>query len=506
MRRPGVPERLRGTYAGFSSRANIEALKQLGITATELLPVQAFMDDSHLRHDGLTNYWGYNSIGFFMPETRYAQNPVQARHEFREMVATLHDAGIEVILDVVYNHTAEGNERGPTLCFKGIDNASYYRLMPDNPRYYINDSGAGNCLNINSPFVLRMVMDSLRYWTDAMDADGFRFDLATVLGRQPEGFDPDHPFLQAVQQDPQLRRIKLIAEPWDCGPGGYQTGGFAPGWAEWNDQYRDTVRDFWRAEAPASAFATRFCGSEDIYAPGRRQPWESVNFVTAHDGFTLHDLVSYNKKHNQKNKEKNKDGHSDNRSWNCGTEGHCDDPGILALRERQIKNFLATLLLSIGTPMIMAGDESMNSQGGNNNSYCQDNETGWVLWQDDDTLRQFAVRLIAFRKAHAVFAADRFLTSDDAAWVHPAGRDITQDDWGDEELRCFGLMLKKNNPPILILFSNANEHVLFSLPEHTKGWVCAFDTNAKAGFPEKRAEPATQWSMAPFSLVVFTGR
>ena len=384
-RHPKVPEKLRGTYAGLGTREVIEYVKSLGVTSIELLPVHTFINDGHLIEKGLANYWGYNTIGFFAPDPRYAADVANSLREFKEMVARFHDAGLEVILDVVYNHTAEGNERGPTLSFKGIDNASYYRLLPDQKRYYINDTGTGNTVNLSHPRVIQMVTDSLRYWVEEMHVDGFRFDLGTILAREPHGFDEQSGFLKAVGQDPLLSTVKLIAEPWDCGPGGYQVGGFPPGWAEWNDKFRDTVRDYWRGEASAAALAPRLTASGDTFNRSGRRAWASVNFVTAHDGFTLNDLVTYNEKHNEANGEDNKDGHSDNRSWNCGHEGPTDDPAINALRERQIRNMLATLLLSQGTPMILAGDEFGRTQQGNNNAYCQDNEISWLDW---DTRRE----------------------------------------------------------------------------------------------------------------------
>ncbi len=381
---PLVPKGQRGTYAGLGTRKVLEYIKSLGVTSIELLPVHTFIDDSHLLEKGLRNYWGYNTIGFFAPDPRYASRKKDSLREFKEMVAKIHDAGLEVILDVVYNHTAEGNEKGPTLSFKGIDNASYYRLLPDNKRYYINDTGTGNTVNLSHPRVIQMVTDSLRYWVEHTNVDGFRFDLGTILAREPNGFDNQSGFLKAVSQDPVLGTVKLIAEPWDCGPGGYQVGGFPPGWAEWNDKFRDTVRDFWRGQAPASALTERMCASVGVFNHQGRRPWACVNFVTAHDGFTLNDIVTYNDKHNEANGEDNKDGSSDNRSWNCGVEGPTDNPEINAVRERQIRNMLATLLLSQGTPMLLAGDEFGRTQKGNNNAYCQDNEISWINWKLGD--------------------------------------------------------------------------------------------------------------------------
>ncbi|ESC85296.1 glycogen debranching enzyme GlgX, partial [Salmonella enterica subsp. enterica serovar Newport str. WA_14881] len=364
-----IPEPLRGTFEGMGHKASVDYIKSLGITSVELLPVHWFPDDQHLLDKGLKNFWGYNSLGFFAPATRYyGPKGIQG---FRDMVRAFHDAGIEVILDVVYNHTAEGNELGPTLSFKGIDNFSYYRTMPDQHRYYINDTGTGNTVNTSHPRVLQMVMDSLRYWAESMHVDGFRFDLGTILGREPEGFDQRGGFFDAVTQDPVLAKLKLIGEPWDIGPGGYQVGGFPPGWGEWNDKYRDTVREYWKGDNVTNDFAARLLGSGDLYDLRGRRPWSSVNFITAHDGFTLNDLVSYNDKHNEANGEDNNDGHNDNRSCNYGAEGPTDDEGINAIREQQKRNFLTTLLFSHGTPMLLAGDEFGRSQMGNNNGYCQ---------------------------------------------------------------------------------------------------------------------------------------
>ena len=369
---PAVAERHRGTFAGLATPQVIDYVKSLGVTSIELLPVHMFLNDGHLLDKGLTNYWGYNSIAFFAADPRYLADPLRGVQEFKEMVARFHDAGLEVILDVVYNHTAEGNERGATLSFRGIDNASYYRLLPDKKRYYINDTGTGNTLNLSHPRVIQMVTDSLRYWVQEMHVDGFRFDLGTILAREPNGFDNRSGFLKACSQDPVLAGVKLIAEPWDCGPGGYQVGEFPPGWAEWNDKYRDTVRDYWRGEVTAGALAQRYYGSADIFDRHGRRPQASINFITAHDGFTLNDLVSYNERHNEANGEDNRDGHTDNRSWNCGVEGPTDDPEVNRLRQQQMRNFLATLLLSQGTPMLTAGDEFARTQRGNNNAYCQD--------------------------------------------------------------------------------------------------------------------------------------
>ena len=434
-RHPAVPEALRGTFAGLGEDAVIAHFRSLGVTSIELLPIHTFVNDSNLLDKGLTNYWGYNTIGFFAADPRYfAKNTIA---EFKTMVDRLHHAGLEVILDVVYNHTAEGNQRGATLSFRGIDNLSYYRLMPEEPRFYINDTGTGNTLNLSHPRVLQMVTDSLRYWVTEMKVDGFRFDLATILGREPHGFDEGGGFLDACRQDPILSSVKLIAEPWDCGPGGYQVGGFPPGWAEWNDRYRDTVRSYWRGEAVVPELATRLAGSEDKFNHRGRRPWAGVNFVTAHDGFTLNDLVSYDDKHNDANGEGNRDGTSDNRSANHGVEGPTDDPAIVALRERQKRNILATLLFSQGTPMILAGDEFGRTQRGNNNAYCQDSEISWVDWDgrtdSDLALMAFVSRLIGLRRSLPVLRRQRWLDGRfneqlqvrDVAWIHPAGGDLT---------------------------------------------------------------------------------
>ena len=360
---PAVPENLRGTYAGLATPEVLAHIKSLGVTAVELMPVHTFVNDDFLIERGLSNYWGYNSIGFFAPHPLYAADPLNAIHEFKDMVTRFHEAGLEVILDVVFNHTAEGNEKGATLSFKGIDNASYYQLLPDKPRYYINDTGTGNTFNLHHPRVMQMVLDSLRYWVQEMNVDGFRFDLACTLARGPQGFDRHSAFLQTCLFDPVLAGVKMIAEPWDIGPGGYQVGNFPPGWAEWNDKFRDDVRDFWRGAQPVSSVISRLCASEDTFNREGRRPWACVNLVTAHDGFTLKDLVSYNEKHNEANGEDNRDGNSDNRSWNCGAEGETDDKAILTRRAKQMRNFMATLLFAQGTPMIVAGDEFGRTQG-----------------------------------------------------------------------------------------------------------------------------------------------
>jgi glycogen operon protein len=486
MRHPTLPKRLRGTAEGFASPAVIDYIKSLGITAVELLPVHAFVNDRHLADNGRANYWGYNSIGFFAPEARYLATG--RLYEFKLMVARLHDAGLEVILDVVYNHTGEGNQLGPTLSFRGIDNASYYRLKPDNPRYYQDDTGTGNSLDLGHPRVLQMVMDSLRYWAGEMRVDGFRFDLATALARGPNAFEPRCSFLDAVRQDPQLARVKLIAEPWDLGPGGYQLGHFGAGWSEWNDRYRDSVRRFWRGDAGSlPELATRITGSADLFDHDGRHPRASVNFVTAHDGFTLHDLVSYDHKHNEANGEDNRDGTDDNLSANYGVEGATEDNLILALRRRQRRNLLATLLLSQGTPMLLDGDEFARTQGGNNNAYAQDNETSWINWDAIDDAAEgdiaFVRRLIALRRHHPALRWPRFLHGSrrgdkgikDITWIAPDGGEMTEARWNDVQARSVGLLLNgradtaASAPPpdeILLWLLNAHTEALdFRLPE-----------------------------------------
>ena len=457
MQHPQIPEADRGTFSALRNDALVDHLKYLGVTAIELLPVHAFVDDQHLLDKGLRNYWGYNSIGFFAPHPRYLSLGTVA--EFKQMVARLHHAGLEVILDVVYNHTAEGNELGPTLSFKGIDNASYYRLADDR-RYYINDTGTGNTFDLTNAGALRMVMDSLRYWVTEMRVDGFRFDLATILGRERHGFDASGSFLDAVRQDPILGQVKLIAEPWDIGPGGYQLGNFAPGWAEWNDKFRDTVRGLWRGDAGQLAdFATRFNGSSDLFDRQGRRPSSSVNFITAHDGFTLHDLVSYAHKHNEANGEDNRDGHEHNLSSNHGVEGDTQEPGILALRAQQMRNLLATLLLSQGTPMLLAGDEFGHSQQGNNNAYCQDNALSWIDWDKAaqpaaQAQAAFVRRVLSLRRRYALLRRNRFLRGEvdpvlgvsDVRWCRPDGQPMQEADWHDAERRALGIVLDGRSP------------------------------------------------------------
>jgi glycogen operon protein len=438
---PGVPEKLRGTYAGLGSAAAVGHLKALNVTAVELLPVHYRPDDRHLREKGLTNYWGYNTLGFFAPDPRLATTPDRAVWEFKSMVRALHAAGIEVILDVVYNHTAEGNHLGPTLSFKGLDNANYYFLSPDDPRYYMDFTGCGNTPRMAHPAVLRLIADSLRYWVCEMHVDGFRFDLATALARETIDVDVLGAFFRIVQQDPVLSKVKLIAEPWDVGPGGYMVGNFPHGWAEWNGEYRDTLRDFWAGnEVSAKKLAQRLCGSPDLYDRSGRRPHASVNFVTCHDGFTLADLVSYNEKHNEANGEDNNDGHNDNRSWNCGHEGPTADPEVSALRERQRRNLLATLFLSQGVPMLLAGDELGQTQGGNNNCYCQDNDLTWLDWEASGprtAFLDFVKALTRLWREQPVLRRRTFFQgrpirgegAADVAWFTPVGKELTDEDW-----------------------------------------------------------------------------
>jgi isoamylase len=448
---PEVPPALRGTYAGLACAPVIDYFKRLGVTTIELMPVHSFVDDRHLVERGLRNYWGYNTIGFFAPEHRYTASGKVG--EFKTMVRTLHEAGLEVLLDVVYNHTAEGSELGPTLAFRGIDNASYYRLAPDSPRHYQDFTGCGNTLDMQHPRVLQLLMDSLRYWVTEMHVDGFRFDLASALARELHAVDRLSAFFDILRQDPVLSRVKLIAEPWDLGSGGYQVGNFPVGWAEWNDKYRDTMRAYWKGEGGViGEFAQRLTGSSDLYNRSSRRPYASINFVAAHDGFTLADLVSYNDKHNEANGEHNRDGHGHNLSWNCGVEGPSDDPGVRALRARQQRNFIATLLLSQGVPMLLAGDERGRSQGGNNNAYCQDNETSWLDWtrhDDGEGLLEFTQRMMALRAAHPVFRRRDFFQGrplhgsavHDIVWLKPDGTEMTELEWRQHHARALAVFL-----------------------------------------------------------------
>jgi isoamylase len=526
MRHPSLPINVRGTFAGLMHHEIIRHVRELGVTAVELLPVHAFIDDGYLVEKGRRNYWGYNTIGFFAPQERYLSSPFV--NEFKEMVSQFHHAGIELILDVVYNHTAEGNELGPTLSFKGIDNASYYRLAPDR-RYYINDTGTGNTVNLSHQRVLQLVADSLRYWAQEMHVDGFRFDLATILAREPAGFDEGGGFLDACRQDPVLSQAKLIAEPWDCGPGGYQVGHFSPGWAEWNDRFRDTVRSFWRGdEGKLADLATRLCASTDLFNKRGRRPWSSVNFITAHDGFTLNDLVSYSEKHNEANGEDNRDGNSNNLSWNCGVEGPTDDGAVNALRFRQMRNLLATLLLSRGTPMILAGDELARTQRGNNNAYAQDNGISWLDWEGIDadrwTLFEFTKQLIEIRQRQPLFHRGRFLTGafneelgvKDVAWLDAAGQEMTTEQWTNPNAKSFGMLLDGRAQPTgirrkgldrtLLLIVNAHdEPVSFLLPKVPGGssWRVLVNTDEPLRSKRQRRDAGGEHGVTARSLLLW---
>lgn len=486
MRHPDIPDALRGSFDGLAQPAAIAHVKSLGMTAIELLPVQEFADGAALHTRGLRNYWGYDSIGFFAPAQRYCGGRGPAA--FRDMVRAWHAAGIEVILDVVYNHSAEGNELGPTLAFRGIDNLSYYRLQPGDLGHYVNDTGTGNTLRAEHPRVLQLILDSLRYWVQVMEVDGFRFDLATILGREPAGFDSRGRFLAALGQDPVLRRVKLIAEPWDLGPGGYQLGAFPPGWAEWNGKYRDGIRAYWRGdEGQTRALAARTTGSGDLYDRRGRRPWASVNFLTVHDGFTLRDLVSYASKHNEANGEDNRDGTDDNISANYGVEGPSNDPAITAVRARQQRNLLATLLLSHGTPMLAAGSEFGHTQAGNNNVYCQDNATAWLDWAKRDTrLEAFVRKLVSLRAEHAIFRRQSFRDGCVVRWINPGGGFQQPEEWDDPELRAIGLWLQMPDAACgarqaLVLFNSFDGGVNFTLPAHEDGgWTIILDTDDSA--------------------------
>lgn len=501
---PGIPDHLRGTYGGVASEPALEHLRSLGVTAVELLPVHFFPNDRHLIEKGLSNYWGYNSLGFFAPEPRYthSDDPRDAVNEFKTMVRALHNAGIEVILDVVYNHTAEGNQMGPTLSFRGLDNSSYYKLSPDNKRFYMDFTGCGNTPGMSHPRVLQMIMDSLRYWVQEMHVDGFRFDLASALARELYDVNKLSTFFDIIQQDPVLNQVKLIAEPWDVGPGGYQVGNFPGLWTEWNGKYRDCARRFWKGDGDhLSEFASRLTGSSDLYQWGGRKPFASINFITCHDGFTLEDLVSYNEKHNEANGEHNRDGANDNASWNCGVEGPTDDPDILALRAQQKRNFLATLLLSQGVPMLLAGDEFGHTQQGNNNCYCQDNELTWLNWEWTDEQRElinFTRQVIQVRKEQPVFRKRNFFQGrpirgtdiKDLSWLDPNGHLMSDDAWSNGFVKCVGVLylgytgdideqgqaIVSDN--ILALFNAHWEPIDFKMPKTFPGvtWDVLLDT------------------------------
>jgi isoamylase len=524
---PEVPPALHGTYAGLACTPVIDHIKRLGVTTVELMPVHSFLDDRHLIDRGQRNYWGYNTIGFFAPEHRYSASGKIS--EFKTMVRTLHEAGIEVILDVVYNHTAEGSEYGPTLCFRGLDNAAYYRLVPDNPRYYQDFTGCGNTLNMQHPRVLQLLMDSLRYWVTEMHVDGFRFDLASALARELHAVDRLSAFFDVLRQDPVLQQVKLIAEPWDLGSGGYQVGNFPVGWAEWNDKYRDTMRAYWKGEGGViGEFAQRLTGSSDLYNRSSRRPYASINFIAAHDGLTLADVVSYNDKHNEANGEDNRDGHNHNLSWNCGVEGPTDDPSVRALRTRQQRNFIATLLLSQGVPMLLAGDEIGRSQGGNNNAYCQDNETSWLDWTEGDDQRAllaFTRRVVALRAAHPVFHRRDFFQGRplygsairDIVWLQPDGSEMTEQAWGHDHARALAVFLSGDglnevdgrgravrDDSFVLLFNADANPVTFSLPADLR--LCTgellIDTSTAAPPAKTHFDPATPYTLSGRALAL----
>ncbi len=527
LQHPEVPPPLRGTYAGLATAPVIDYLRRLGVTTVELMPVHYFVDDRRLVEQGLRNYWGYNTIGYFAPETRYSASGKV--NEFKTMVKTLHSAGLEVILDVVYNHTAEGNELGPTLCFRGMDNSSYYRTQPDDPRRYMDFTGCGNTLDMRHPRVLQLIMDSLRYWVTEMHVDGFRFDLASALARELHDVDRLGAFFDILRQDPVLNAVKLIAEPWDLGEGGYQVGNFPPGWAEWNDKYRDTMRAYWRGDGGLiGEFARRLTGSSDLYGRSGRSPHASINFITAHDGFTLRDLVSYNSKHNEANLENNRDGSDNNISWNCGVEGPTDDPVVRALRGRQSRNLLATLLLSQGVPMITAGDEIARTQQGNNNAYCQDSPISWVDWTMDDertALFTFARRVIDLRRNHPVFRRRHFFEGralrgeavQDIVWLKPDGKEMTDEEWNHAFARCLGVYLAgdrldetdaRGHPVVdedfIVLFNAHDGPISFTLPPFDGfGWIVLVDTARDGGvMPEGTFHGEPAYAVEGRSLVL----
>ena len=532
MCHPDVPAHLRGTYAGLATAPVIDYLTRLGVTSIELMPVHSFVDDRQLVDRGLRNYWGYNSIGFFALEPRYLATPTI--REFKTMVKTLHSAGLEVILDVVYNHTAEGNHLGPTLSLKGIDNTTYYRLTPENRRYYKDYTGTGNTLNMQHPRVLQLIMDSLRYWVLEMHVDGFRFDLAATLARELHEVNRLGAFLDIIHQDPILSQVKLIAEPWDLGEGGYQVGNFPVGWAEWNDRYRDTVRSYWKGDGGVVGdLAYRITGSSDLYAHSGRRPYASVNFITAHDGLTLQDLVSYNEKHNEANGENNRDGNNDNRSWNCGVEGPTDDPGIRALRAKQKRNLMATLLLAQGVPMMYAGDAIGHTQNGNNNAYCQDNEISWLKWDlkpEDRDFLAFVQRMNSLRKRHPVFRRRHFFQGrpikganvKDILWLNPAGNEMSEDEWHDPSVHGLGMFLsgqgleetdergrKLSDTDFLLLLNSHHEDVAFTLPAIHKGsrWITWMDTAHEGGLRAADThEAGTAYPLQARSMVVLMER
>jgi isoamylase len=543
LRHPEIPLHQRGTYAGLAHPAVIEHLKRIGVTAVELLPVHQFVPEQAMAARGLTNYWGYNTIGFLAPHNRYCSAGQRGEQvgEFKTMVRALHAAGIEVILDVVYNHTAEGDHRGPTLCFRGIDNHAYYRLDDGNPLRYIDYTGCGNSLNVRHPHSLQLIMDSLRYWIMEMHVDGFRFDLASALARELHDVDRLSTFFDLVQQDPVVSQVKLIAEPWDVGEGGYQVGNFPPLWTEWNGKYRDTVRDFWRGQpATLPEFASRLTGSSDLYETSGRRPVASVNFVTCHDGFTLSDLVSYNGKHNEGNGEDNRDGTDDNRSWNCGVEGPAEDPNVNELRARQQRNFLVTLFLSQGVPMLLAGDEISRTQAGNNNAYCQDNEISWVDWSraaGERDLLAFTQKVARLRRRHPVFRRRRFFTGAypgtgdgtdgdsavDIAWLTPSGDEMTDADWRASYAKSVAVFLngsaitepdprgdRVTDQKFLLLFNAGHDPITFTIPEARLGtdWEVVIDTETPRGDPKDAIGflPKTKVEVGGHAIAVLRSR
>jgi isoamylase len=535
QRHPEIPKALRGTYAGIAHPVIIDHLRELGVTAIELMPVHHFVNDKFLVDKGLSNYWGYNTIGFLAPDIKYtsSHSPGSQVQEFKAMVRALHEAGIEVILDVVYNHTGEGNHLGPTLSFRGIDNAAYYRLVEDSPQHYTDYTGTGNTLNVRQPHTLQLIMDSLRYWVTEMHVDGFRFDLAATLAREFYDVDRLSSFFEIVQQDPVVSQVKLIAEPWDVGPGGYQVGNFPPQWTEWNGKYRDTVRDFWRGEpSTIGEFAARITGSADLYETSGRRPVASINFVTAHDGFTLLDLVSYNEKHNEANLDNNTDGESHNRSWNCGVEGPTKDPAVLALRAQQRRNLLATLFLSQGVPMLSHGDEIGRTQRGNNNGYCQDNKLTWMDWGNVDVdMLAFARRLSELRREHPIFRRRRFFdgrpvrrrghdTLPDIEWFQPDGEEMTEEDWGSGFGRAIAVYVNGQgitdrdargqrlvDDSFLLCFSAHHEPIDFRLPgaEYAAAWEIVLDTLEPDDRMGTTVEAGAVVSVGPRALVALRG-
>ncbi|HSF87115.1 MAG TPA: glycogen debranching protein GlgX [Acidimicrobiia bacterium] len=513
---PDVPAELRGTYLGLASPPVVEHLVGLGVTAVELLPVQQFVHDHALVRRGLRNHWGYQPIGFFAPHHEYASTPGAQVREFKTMVRQLHRAGLEVILDVVYNHTGESHHLGPNLCHRGVDNQTYYRLSDEDPRHYLDYSGVGNTINTDHPATLRMIADSLRHWVETYHVDGFRFDLATTLARHRLAFDPGAPFLQLVHQDPVLNRVKMIAEPWDVGPGGYRLGGFPPPWREWNDRYRDTVRDFWRTKRGSiGEFASRLTGSADVFRHEDVRPaTSSINFVTSHDGYTLVDLVSYEAKHNHANGQDNQDGHSDNRSWNTGVEGETDDPAVTDLRQRRRRSLYATLLLSQGVPMLLGGDELGRTQRGNNNAYAQDNEISWYDWSGDAGFLEFARRVIALRRASAVFTNPQWLTgherSDnvrDVEWIAPTGEHMTMSDWERPTTHAVGMLMhgpaaEPDADSMLVLCNAGHDAIVFRMPiGNGDSWTELLDT-AVPDQQERAVAPDGTVEVAGFGLIV----